>query len=273
MIAVIPLPGWILMWTLALAVYGTCKCLTLAVARPSVPATRKVAYLLLWPGMNAPSFLLRAKPIIAPLPMQYLRPLFNILAGSVILWIVARQIPAPHPLLAAWVGMIGLIMLLHFGLLEIPSLLFRAAGFDAPPLMNRPLRSTTVSEFWSTRWNTAFRQLAHQFIFRPVLRRCNILTATLATFFVSGLIHDLIISLPAHGGYGLPTAYFMLQGLALIFERSAPGRRLLRGPLARTYTIAAVALPAPLLFHPPFIHNVILPFMVALRALPQEFLT
>jgi alginate O-acetyltransferase complex protein AlgI len=95
--------------------------------------------------------------------------------------------------------------------------------------------------------------------------------ALLITFLISGLIHDLLISVPAGAGYGLPTAYFLLQAVGLLFERTRLGRRWLGRPLmARCFAIAVVSLPAPLLFHTPFVKRVFLPFMVAIGALPME---
>ncbi len=260
------------MWAIAIGIYISCKGLTLAVAHVPATATRKAAYFVFSFGMNASAFLARVKTIARPSLAQYIKPLINMIMGCLLLWGVAREIPLHHAILAGWVGMIGLIMLLHFGLLDLLSLLFQAAGFDAPPIMNSPLRSTSVVEFWSERWNLSFRQLAHQFLFRPMLRRSGVVGATLYTFLISGLLHDLVISIPAGGGYGLPTAYFLLQGLAMLFERSSTGRHLLQGPLARSYAIAVIALPVPLLFHQTFVRNVILPFMVVLHALPKEFL-
>jgi len=67
--------------------------------------------------------------------------------------------------------------------------------------------------------------------------------------------------LPAGGGYGLPTAYFLLQGIGILFERVFPRIR------GRTFTVLITAVPAFWLFHPPFVHNVILPFMKAIGAL------
>lgn len=94
-------------------------------------------------------------------------------------------------------------------------------------------------------------------------------TASLIVFLVSGLIHDLVISLPARAGYGLPTIYFALQGAGVAIEHSGPGARfgLGRGWRGRLFTALFVAGPVFWLFHPWFVLRVILPFMQAVRAL------
>jgi alginate O-acetyltransferase complex protein AlgI len=142
--------------------------------------------------------------------------------------------------------------------------------------MRSPLRSASLAEFWNRRWNTAFNTLANQLAFRPLARRLNARRAILAVFLISGLIHELVISVPARGGYGLPTLYFLIQGIGVLFERRRrnraltenlkpnvsfrrflPGRRVKRWLFMAAFT----ALPVPLLFHPPFIHHVILPMV------------
>lgn len=93
--------------------------------------------------------------------------------------------------------------------------------------------------------------------------------AELLVFVASGGIHDLVISLPARGGYGLPTGYFVLQGLGVTVERSTLGRQLglQKGVTARFFMFVVTAAPAFWLFHPPFVQRVIIPFMHAIHAL------
>jgi len=94
-------------------------------------------------------------------------------------------------------------------------------------------------------------------------------TAGFSVFVISGLIHDLVISLPARGGYGLPTLYFLLQGVGVSIERSRTGKRLGLGHKVRAWVFMVVFLAAPVwwLFHPWFVLRVILPFMQAIHAL------
>jgi predicted DCC family thiol-disulfide oxidoreductase YuxK len=199
--------------------------------------------------------------------------------GFILLFGVARL--ANVPLLTGWVGMVGIIFILHFGLFWMLALAWRAAGIKAEPIMNAPFGAKSLSEFWGRRWNAAFNRLALKLVFRPTVRRLGgrrsgdakkrsresstlhpgTIVATLTAFFASGLIHELVISVPARAGYGLPTAYFLLQGIGILTEHRF---RAIRG---RVFTILITTVPAFWLFHPPFVHHVILPFMKAIGAL------
>jgi alginate O-acetyltransferase complex protein AlgI len=134
--------------------------------------------------------------------------------------------------------------------------------------MRAPLLSHSLGEFWGRRWNTAFNHLVATFLFRPLNRKFGARAATMLVFLASGFVHDLVISIPARGGYGLPTLYFLLQGAGVLFEHTRLARRLridggFRGWL---FTVIIAGGPAFWLFHPPFIHNVILPFLKCLGA-------
>ncbi len=61
----------------------------------------------------------------------------------------------------------------------------------------------------------------------------------------------------------------MIQGAAVLFERSRQGRRLglRRRTSGRLFAGAVTVLPLGLLFHVPFVTRVILPFMRAMGAL------
>jgi hypothetical protein len=259
------------MWTLAIAIYAGLKWLSWWKARNRIDHAvwRSAAYLLAWPGMDAESFLASSPGIFRPTYQRWFWAFFKTALGAILLWAVARALPSREPLLRGWVGMLGLILLLHFGSFEVVALLWQRLGVNARPIMSSPLSSTSLSEFWGKRWNLGFRQLAYDLIFRPLHRRWGAGAAGLLVFVASGLIHDLVISVPAQGGYGLPTAYFMLQGLGAATERSTLGKRvgLRNGVRGWLFMAIFTAGPVFLLFHPPFVLHVILPFMEAIRAL------
>jgi hypothetical protein len=88
-------------------------------------------------------------------------------------------------------------------------------------------------------------------------------------FVISGLIHDLVISLPAGAGYGLPTTYFLLQGAGVTVEHSSFGKRLGLGEGVHGWIFMAALVAGPVfwLFHPWFVLRVMIPFMHAIHAL------
>ncbi|HZZ82373.1 MAG TPA: MBOAT family protein [Gemmataceae bacterium] len=186
--------------------------------------------------------------------------------GAALVWGMAPLVPLEY--MQAWVGMAGLAFLLHFGSFHVLSCAWRALGVNARPLMDWPVLADSVSDFWSKRWNLAFRDLTHRFLFRPLVARGFARGGLLAVFVFSGVVHDAVISLPAGGGYGLPTAYFTLQALALFCERSRFGKRigLGKGVIGRLFTAIVVLGPASALFHPWFARNVIVPFLAVIGA-------
>jgi Membrane bound O-acyl transferase family len=265
------LTSWVFMWILSFAIYLSLKWLTWWTARSRIahPAWRSVTYLLAWPGMDADAFLDVRQRAMPPRPTAWLWATFESILGAILLWVMARSISQGQPLLRGWIGMLGLILLLHFGTFHIVAFVWQSLGVKAEPIMSSPLRSTSLGEFWGRRWNLGFRQLAHELIFRPFYRGLGPETAGFLVFVVSGLIHDLVISLPARGGYGLPTLYFLMQGAGVTVERSRFGKRLGLGQGVRGWSFTMVFLTVPLfwLFHPWFVLRVILPFMRAIHAL------
>jgi hypothetical protein len=262
-------PAWAVMWILCGSIFAGCKWITWR--RASVgqfPAARQAAYLIAWPGMDAEAFL-GGSTGRRPARREWLRGGAMAGAGGALFFGAARLAGASRPVLAGWIGIVGLVLILHFGAFHLLSCAWRDSGVDAAPLMCAPLRSATLAEFWGRRWNTAFRDLTHRFVFVPLAARLGPRPAVLAGFVVSGVIHDVVISWPAGGGFGGPTVYFAAQGLGLLGERSARGRRLGLGGgwRGRTFTLAVLVAPLPLLCHVPFVTRIIVPFMGALGAL------
>ena len=174
-----------------------------------------------------------------------------------------------NALAAGWIGLTGLAFVLHFGLFHILSLAWRERGVDARPIMDFPILASSLADFWGRRWNRAFRDVAFQQLLRRLAGRFGVAWATMAVFLVSGLVHELVISLPVCGGWGGPTIYFLLQAAGLLIERSRIGRALGfgRGLLGRSVCALFVIAPVGLLFHAPFIRNAILPTLRAIRAI------
>lgn len=263
------IPAWVVMWGISLALYGLLKGISWSASSTSAHGWRQLGYLLAWPGMDAAAFLGDSTHgSVRPTGGEWCWAGIKLGFGCSLIWGVAPLLAPRSELLAGWTGMVGIIFVLHFGVFHVLSCAWRHHGVAAVPLMNWPIASQSLTEFWGRRWNLAFRDLTHRFLFQPLRRRVGPIGSLLIGFLVSGLIHDLVISVPAQGGWGLPTLYFTLQGIAILIERSCWGRGigLGSGLFGRLYCIAIIALPCPLLFHPAFVRRVIVPFLTAIGA-------
>jgi alginate O-acetyltransferase complex protein AlgI len=146
----------------------------------------------------------------------------------------------------------------NFGISNVLTSLMWIAGYRVQPLFDDPLRSLSVRDFWTHRWNRAFVEMDRRMFLRPLTRLFGLRGAVLGVFLISGLLHEMAISYPAGAGWGGPFAYFALQGLFVLTEK----RWRLRG---RIWTWCAILVPLPALFHQPFRDRLIHPLFLWLH--------
>src|SRR6185503_4844780 len=156
----------------------------------------------------------------------------------------------------------GLSLILHFGVLSISAGMWRLSGANTYLLFRQPTRALSLTEFWGKRWNLAFSEMTAISIFRPLRNKLGKPAAFMIAFIFSGILHELALSLPVNSGYGLPTLYFILQGLLVLLEKwlNARHRNFLANKLvAKVWLFFWLVLPAPLLFHTQFIKQIVWP--------------
>jgi hypothetical protein len=201
-----------------------------------------------WVGMRPGDFAVRHATVHA---LDARPGLWALTAGAGLFWIT-RHVAPSRPLPAAALALPALSLMFHFGLLRLLTGFWRGQGFDVTPPFDAPWRANDLRDFWSHRWNRAFSEMATLVAYRPVARVLGAPGGRLAAFVLSGLLHELAISVPARGGYGGPMLYFLLHGALVATE--PPAR-------PRVWTLAALVLPLPLLFHAPFLRGVVLPLL------------
>ncbi|MEO2013026.1 MAG: MBOAT family protein [Fuerstiella sp.] len=259
------LSPFLTMCVIAITLFVTIKLHVLVVyvsqnGRPSW--SDMLAWFIGWPGLSAGRFF-RKQNVTKPSLEEWCWAIGKTAFGMVVLLLVAPRLRGIGDLVSGWTALLGVVFFLHFGVFHLAALFWRHQGRDIRPIMNCPICATSVNEFWSRRWNLAFRDYASPFVFLPLARRTSPLVAVVAGYSFSGIIHEIAISAPAGAGFGLPTLYFMLQGTGIILERAAvkSGFALTSGVRGWVWTAAITAPGALLLFHPPFIRTVVLPLV------------
>ncbi|MFL5350773.1 MAG: MBOAT family O-acyltransferase [Hyalangium sp.] len=129
-------------------------------------------------------------------------------------------------------------------------LLYGLLGVDPRPLHDDPIRSRTITEFWSRRWNRAVHRFLKQTVFAPVARRGRTGLGLVLTFLMSAFIHFAFM-LPAVGLFwaGMMGAFFVLQ-LPFLWAERALGVNRWPGLLARAWTLGLLLVSSPLFVEP-----------------------
>jgi hypothetical protein len=158
--------------------------------------------------------------------------------------------------------LVGFSLVLHFGMLSISAGMWRFSGVNTYYLFRQPAMALSLTELWSKRWNIAFSEMTSVAIFRPLRHRIGPVGALLASFIFSGLLHELALSVPVNSGYGLPTLYFLIQGVLVLVEKILINKKinlLQNQAIARVWVFFWLIVPMPLLFHEEFIKRILWP--------------
>ncbi|XP_057765553.1 probable long-chain-alcohol O-fatty-acyltransferase 5 [Salvia miltiorrhiza] len=133
-----------------------------------------------------------------------------------------------HPFLVL-VAYCCLVFLMIEILVEMSSKLVRAVvGMELEPPSDEPYLSASLQEFWGRRWNLTVNSILREAVFGPVRRatagavggETAALMGVLASFVVSGLMHELLFWYVAPGtppSWEM-TMFFVLHGVCVVAE-------------------------------------------------------
>jgi hypothetical protein len=222
-----------------------------------------LTYFLLWPGMNPIPF--QKQENVDRLPIT-IEGIVYMVFGIGLSFAAMISLLHFNSELAGWLGIVALLTTIHLGFSNLLTTFIRKMGWNVKPLFVQPLKSLSLNDFWSHRWNIAFIEMDRMLFLRPLFRLSGRDGAIFGTFIISGLLHELAISFSSGGGYGLPLLYFVLQGLLVMTE---PKIGMEHWPIVakRIWTGACLILPLPLLFHSHFRSEFIVPLYQNLNSL------
>lgn len=135
-------------------------------------------------------------------------------------------------------------------------------GLELEPQFNEPYLCTSLQDFWGRRWNLTVTNILRPTVYDPIRRRFgSAQIAVMATFLVSGLMHELIFYYFAR----VPptwevTWFFVLQGTCMVVEpavKKAAGRRgwRLHRAVSGPITVAILVVTGEWLFFPQIVRN------------------
>jgi len=248
-VLMIPHQGWQLMFIYIALMFLTLKLLTLTGLK-ELNFKSAAIYTTAWIGMNPIEFTTKEQ-----VKYTFTKGILSLLIGAVIFYLSLIQTDMT---IKAILVFTAVLFIFHFGLLDLNAQIWAALGRKTKPIMNEPWKALSLAEFWGKRWNMAFRDAAHQILFKPIRKSFGVKFAILSVFIFSGLVHETVISLPAEGGYGGPMVYFLLQYLGLCIQKEYTHFD------NRFVTWLFLVMPLPLLFHKAFFLNVFIPFSNAI---------
>ncbi|KAI3466520.1 hypothetical protein Pfo_023183 [Paulownia fortunei] len=171
-----------------------------------------------------------------------------------------------HPHIILFFYCLHIYFMLEMLLALFAALAKALVSVELEPQFNEPYLATSLQDFWGRRWNLMVSNILHPTVYRPVgsvssrfmARKWAPIPAVLATFLVSGLMHELVF---CNFGRLRPTGevmcFFLIHGVSLSLEivvkKMFDGKFTLPGMVSGPLTLAYVIYTSFWLFFPPFL--------------------
>lgn len=232
---------------------------------PKLTFLQWLAFAQRWFGMRPILFETLVASPLSNVRSLLVKGLSRVVVGFTLLLIATKLQSQPDipTLLYNLLMLVGLSFVLHFGVLNLSTAFWRFLGVDVKELFRSPYQAKSLQEFWGRRWNMAFSEMTALVVYRPLKARYGKTQAMMASFLLSGILHEIAISFPVKAGYGLPLLYFVIHGLVMYLEGRATfvKKIISHRVLSHIWVLSWLILPMPLLFHPAFIERVVHPLV------------
>lgn len=226
---------------------------------------RYLGFTVGWLGMDVEPWTRPAAQLPAPIVRRRLISglVIGLAGGALLLLIVSLPLPERWRLAQAWCAFVAGVIATFFGGTSLLTAFWNRFGRAVRPLFDQPVYASSLGDWWGKRWNLSVHMVLTLAVWQPLRERISGAWAATAVFAISGLLHEYLLSYPARGGWGGPTAYFAIQAAGMYAERQRSMRRWLRRNPARQagWTLGITLLPGPLLFHPPLLRALVGPLL------------
>lgn len=166
-----------------------------------------------------------------------------------------------HPNLILLCYGLHIYFVLELMLVAVTAAAKAAAGIELEPPFDEPFMATSLQDFWGRRWNLMVTNILRPTVYDPVRRVSGrVLPAVVATFLVSGIMHELVFyNIGRVKPSGEVLCFFLLHGACLAVEigikKSLNGRFRLPGFVSGTLALSFVIVTSFWLFFPPLLKN------------------
>lgn len=222
-------------------------------------------YLAPWPGVDPEPFQ-RKESSSEDEPKRFAAGWGRMWIGAVLFSAVVYFSPA----LASWavgtLAILAVLVMVHLGFSDMLTAVYRLFGWKVDPAFDEPWKAKSLLELWSRRWNRPFVEMNQLLLIPWANRVIGRRRSWIIAFVASGVLHEMAITYPAGGGYGLPLSYFLIQAALIAVER----RYSIRGSW---WALLAFIIPVPLLFPPVFLDGVIAPLIRTLHTMASDWMS